>query len=90
MDSESGLGSNEEITITEQPKVVKKLKNKVKDKIGVYEDSEGMALQPDIGDHEEGEGHNEEEGQQETEEEDHEKEAHEPQEAEKAEETAQA
>ena len=31
-------------------------KNKVKDKIGVYEDSEGMALQPDIGDHEEGEG----------------------------------
>ena len=56
VDSESGLGSNEEITITEQPKVVKKLKNKVKDKIGVYEDSEGMALQPDIGDHEEGEG----------------------------------
>lgn len=56
VDSESGLGANEEIIITEQPKVVKKLKNKVKDKIGVYEDSEGMALQPDIGDHEEGEG----------------------------------
>lgn len=56
VDSESGLGSNEEITITEQPKVVKKLKNKVKDKIGVYEDSEGMALQPAVGEHEEGEG----------------------------------
>lgn len=55
-DNDSGLGGNEEITITEQPKIVKKLKNKVKDKIGVYEDSEGMALQPDIGEHEEGEG----------------------------------
>lgn len=56
VDSESGLGSSEEITITEQPKVVKKIKNKVKDKIGIYEDSEGMTLQPDIGNHEEGEG----------------------------------
>ncbi len=55
-DNDSGLGGNEDITITEQPIVVKKLKNKVKDKIGVYEDSEGMALQPDIGIHEEGEG----------------------------------
>ena len=56
VDSGSGLGTNEEITITEQPKVIKKFKNKVKDKIGIYEDSEGLALQPDVGEHEEGEG----------------------------------
>lgn len=56
VDNESGLGNNEEITIAEKPKIIKKLKNKVKDKIGIYEDSEGMALQPDIGEHEEGNG----------------------------------
>lgn len=53
---EGDVTGGEEETPSEQPKVVKKTRNKVKDKIGVFEDSEGQALVPDVGGHEEGEG----------------------------------
>lgn len=55
VDDGDGKGGEEE-TPTEQPKVVKKTKNKVKDKVGVFADSEGQALTPELGGHEEGEG----------------------------------
>ena len=44
-------------TVIEKPKIVKKVKNKVKDKIGMKPDDNGNSLTPNLGEHElEGEG----------------------------------
>lgn len=56
LDNGDIINHDESTIIDEYPKVVTKIKNKVKDNIGIYEDEEGMALQPDIGNHIEGEG----------------------------------
>lgn len=54
---ESNIGFGEDTLIVEKPKIVKKVKNKVKDKIGIEKFDEGNALTPDLGEHtEDGEG----------------------------------
>lgn len=54
---DSNIGMGEEQQVVEKPKIVKKVKNKVKDKIGLEQNEDGNALTPDIGEHtEEGEG----------------------------------
>lgn len=54
---ESNIGFGEDSLIVEKPKIVKKVKNKVKDKIGIEKYDEGTALTPNLGEHtEEGEG----------------------------------
>lgn len=63
VDTNDDFGASEEVVITEKPIIVKKIKNKVKDKIGLIENEEGTALQPEIGEHEEGDGSPVPEGQ---------------------------
>lgn len=54
---DSNIGTGEADVIIEKPKIVKKVKNKVKDKIGIKPDDEGNSLLPGLGDHkEDGEG----------------------------------
>lgn len=54
---ESNIGFGEETLIVEKPKIVKKVKNKVKDKIGIEKFDDGNALTPNLGEHtEDGEG----------------------------------
>ena len=54
---DSNIGTGETDVIIEKPKIVKKVKNKVKDKIGIKPDDEGNSLLPGLGDHkEDGEG----------------------------------
>ena len=54
---DSNIGTGEADAIIEKPKIVKKVKNKVKDKIGIKPDDEGNSLLPGLGDHkEDGEG----------------------------------
>lgn len=54
---ESDIGFGEETLIAERPKIVKKVKNKIKDKIGIEKFDDGNALTPSLGEHtEEGEG----------------------------------
>lgn len=54
---DSNIGTGEADAIIEKPKIVKKVKNKVKDKIGINPDDEGNSLLPGLGDHkEDGEG----------------------------------
>ena len=54
---DSNIGTGEADVIIEKPKIVKKVKNKVKDKIGTKPDDAGNSLSPGLGDHEEdGEG----------------------------------
>lgn len=54
---ESNIGMGEEQQIVEKPKIVKKVKNKVKDRIGLEPNDDGNALTPNIGEHtEEGSG----------------------------------
>jgi hypothetical protein len=55
-DGPEGVGNSSEVIISETPKIAKRVKNKVKDKIGITVDEEGNALQPDLGLHEPGEG----------------------------------
>lgn len=54
---ESNIGFGEDTLIVEKPKIVKKVKNKVKDKIGIEQFEDGNALTPNLGEHtEDGEG----------------------------------
>lgn len=54
---ESNIGFGEDTLVVEKPKIVKKVKNKVKDKIGIEKFDEGNALTPNVGEHtEDGEG----------------------------------
>lgn len=54
---ESNIGFGEDTIIVEKPKIVKKVKNKVKDKIGIEQFDDGNALTPNLGEHtEDGEG----------------------------------
>lgn len=54
---DSNIGTGEADVIVEKPKIVKKVKNKVKDKIGTKPDDNGNSLSPGLGVHEEdGEG----------------------------------
>lgn len=54
---DNNFGMGEDLLVVEKPKIVKKVKNKVKDKIGIESFDEGNALTPDIGEHtEDGEG----------------------------------
>lgn len=54
---ESNIGLGEEQLIVEKPKIVKKVKNKVKDRIGIENNEDGNALTPDVGEHtEQGDG----------------------------------
>lgn len=54
---EGNIGFGEETLIVEKPKIVKKVKNKVKDKIGIEKFDDGNALTPNLGEHtEDGEG----------------------------------
>lgn len=54
---ESNIGFGAETLIVEKPKIVKKVKNKVKDKIGIEQFDDGNVLTPNIGEHtEDGEG----------------------------------
>ncbi len=54
---DNNIGTGEADIIVEKPKIVKKVKNKVKDKIGIKPDNEGNSLSPGLGDHEDdGEG----------------------------------
>ena len=54
---DSNIGSGEVDVISEKPKIVKKVKNKVKEKIGVEHSDDGNSLSPSLGEHEEdGEG----------------------------------
>lgn len=48
---ESNIGYGEETLIVEKPKIVKRVKNKVKDKIGIEKFEDGNALTPNIGEH---------------------------------------
>jgi hypothetical protein len=49
---DSNIGTGEADVIVEHPKIVKKVKNKVKDKIGITPDEDGNALSPGLGEHE--------------------------------------
>ena len=54
---ENGISFGEDVLVIEKPKIVKKIKNKVKEKIGIEKLDEGAALTPDLGEHtEEGDG----------------------------------
>lgn len=54
---DSNIGNGEADVIVEQPRIIKKVKNKVKDKIGTVPDEEGNSLSPGLGEHEDdGEG----------------------------------
>ena len=48
---ESEIGFGEDTLVVEKPKIVKKVKNKVKDKIGIEKFEDGNSLSPDIGEH---------------------------------------
>ncbi len=50
---DNNLGTGETDAIVEKPKIVKKVKNKVKDKIGIVPDDDGNSLSPGLGEHEE-------------------------------------
>lgn len=52
--SDEDGGDGIKFEIDEKPIIAKKVKNKVKDFIGVVEDEDGNAVQPDIGSHNEG------------------------------------
>ena len=58
VDENNGMDEGEEtqVIVGERPTISKSIKNKAKSKIGIEEDENGNALQPDIGSHEPGEG----------------------------------